>query len=168
MSIESAGRVVRIFVSSPSDVAPERGRVQAVGAKLNREYEGLVRFETVLWEEHFYKADRSFQPQNQKPEACDILVSIFWTRIGTELPGDLGRMPNGRARHTIFVDRRRQRLRQVLAGARRPDPASDDTRRGSGDRRLARRDHEARRRASWPGVVAGYGSIRGTAGIGAR
>lgn len=34
-------------------------RAQAVAAKLNREYEGLVRFETVLSKEHFYKADRS-------------------------------------------------------------------------------------------------------------
>jgi hypothetical protein len=97
MTVESTARVVKIFVSSPSDVAPERGRVQAVAAKLNRDYEGLVHFDAVLWEEHFYKADRSFQPQIQKPEACDILVSIFWTRIGTKLPGDFGRMANGKA-----------------------------------------------------------------------
>jgi tetratricopeptide (TPR) repeat protein len=85
-----------IFVSSPDDVAPERGRVLAVAAKLNREYEGLIRFETVLWEEHFYKADRSFQPQIQQAAACDIVVSMFWTRIGTELPADFPRMPDGR------------------------------------------------------------------------
>jgi tetratricopeptide (TPR) repeat protein len=85
-----------IFVSSPDDVAPERGRVQAVAAKLNREFEGIIRFETVLWEEQFYKADRSFQPQIPPAVACDIVVSIFWTRIGTELPADFPRMPDGR------------------------------------------------------------------------
>src|SRR6266508_547449 len=90
-------RKVTIFVSSPKDVAPERGRVQAVTAKLNREYEGLVRFETVLWEEHFYTADKSFQPQIPEAVASDIVVSIFWTRIGTELPADLPRMANGKA-----------------------------------------------------------------------
>src|SRR6266508_4483806 len=89
-------RKVTIFVSSPKDVAPERGRVQAVTAKLNREYEGLVRFETVLWEEYFYTADKSFQPQIPEAVACDIVVSIFWTRIGTELPADFARMPDGR------------------------------------------------------------------------
>jgi hypothetical protein len=89
-------RKVTIFVSSPRDVAPERGRVQAVTAKLNREYEGLVRFETVLWEEHFYTADKSFQPQIPKAVASDVVVSIFWTRIGTELPADFPRMPNGK------------------------------------------------------------------------
>jgi hypothetical protein len=73
-------RLVRVFVSSPIDVAAERGRVQAVAATLNREYQGLVSFETVLWEEHFYKADRSFQPQIAESVACDIVVSIFWTR----------------------------------------------------------------------------------------
>ena len=91
----SSARIVKIFVSSPVDVAAERGRVQAVAAKLNREYEGLVEFETVLWEEQFYTADRSFQPQIPAPVACDIVVSIFWTRIGTELPAEFGRMPNG-------------------------------------------------------------------------
>jgi WD40 repeat protein len=89
-------RKVTIFVSSPIDVAPERGRVQAVAAKLNREYEGLVRFETVLWEEHFYTADKSFQPQIPEAIASDIVVSIFWTRIGTELPAGSPCMPNGK------------------------------------------------------------------------
>ena len=89
-------RKVTIFVSSPNDVAPERGRMQAVTAKLNREYEGLVRFETVLWEEHIYTADKSFQPQIPEAIASDIVVSIFWTRIGTELPADFPPMPNGK------------------------------------------------------------------------
>ena len=57
-------RDVKLFVSSPGDVAPERGRVEAVVAKLNREYDGLARFETILWEEHFYKADSSFPAAN--------------------------------------------------------------------------------------------------------
>ena len=75
-------RKVTIFMSSPRDVAPERGRVQAVTAKLNREYEGFIRFETVLWEEHFYTADKSFQPQIPKAVPSDVVVSIFWTRKG--------------------------------------------------------------------------------------
>ena len=40
---------VRVFVSSPRDVLPERGRVDAVAAKLNGEYEGLAQIKTVLW-----------------------------------------------------------------------------------------------------------------------
>src|SRR5262249_21640918 len=89
-------RKITIFVSSPSDVAPERGRVQAVTAKLNREYEGLVRFDTVLWEEHFYTAEKSFQPQIRDAVASDVVLSIFWMRIGTELPTGFPRMANGK------------------------------------------------------------------------
>src|SRR5215475_2674616 len=88
--------VPKVFLSWPIDVAPERGRVQAVAAKLNREYEGLV-LETVLWEEQFYKADRSFQRQILASTACDIVVSIFWTCTGTEPPPDFPGMPNGKA-----------------------------------------------------------------------
>ncbi len=96
MDTETAVRNVRVFVCSPSDVAPERARVRAVAAKLNRDFEGIVRFETVRWEEHFYKADRSFQPQIPEPVACDVLVSMFWTRIGTELPAEFAVMANGK------------------------------------------------------------------------
>ena len=90
-------RKVKIFVSSPNDVAPERNRMQTVITKLNREYESLVRFETALWDEHFYTADKSFQPQIPEAIASDIVVSIFWTRIGTQLPVGFPRMPNGKS-----------------------------------------------------------------------
>src|ERR1700720_3775978 len=96
MNAADAPRIVKVFVSSPIDVAPERGRAQAVVAKLNREYEGRVRFEAVLWEEQFYKAARSFQPQISEAVACDIVVSIFWTRLGTELRPAFASMPDGR------------------------------------------------------------------------
>jgi WD40 repeat protein len=92
----TSARKVTIFVSSPGDVVAERGRVQAVVTKLNREYEGLVQFETVLWEAQFYTADRSFQPQIPESATCDIVVAIFWTRIGTRLPAGFADMPNGK------------------------------------------------------------------------
>jgi hypothetical protein len=37
-----AERTLRIFVSSPSDVAPERARVKLVADRLNGELEGAV------------------------------------------------------------------------------------------------------------------------------
>ena len=89
-------REVRVFVSSPGDVLPERGRVDAVAAKLNREYEGLAQIKTVLWEESFYKANTTFQSQIPQAAACDIVLSIFWTTIDTELPAEFARMPDGR------------------------------------------------------------------------
>jgi len=96
MRIENNVRVIGVFISSPGDVAPERGRAQAVTAKLNRQFEGLVRFENVLWEERFYKADQTFQSQIPDSITCDIVLSIFWTRVGTELPSGFPLMSNGR------------------------------------------------------------------------
>jgi hypothetical protein len=52
---------MRLFVSSPSDVAPERARVEVVAARLNGEYEGLEQIEVIRWETGFYTADRPFQ-----------------------------------------------------------------------------------------------------------
>src|SRR3954447_9600894 len=96
MRVENNVRVIGVFISSPGDVAPERGRAQAVTAKLNRQFEGLVRFENVLWEERFYKADQTFQSQIPDSVTCDIVLSIFWTRVGTELPSGFPLMANGR------------------------------------------------------------------------
>ncbi|WP_426531805.1 hypothetical protein [Bradyrhizobium sp. McL0615] len=95
MSTNGEIKVIRLFVSSPSDVAPERGRVQAVTSKLNAEYRRIAQFETILWEDNFYKADATFQAQIEGPNACDVVVSIFWSRLGTELPVAFGQMPNG-------------------------------------------------------------------------
>ena len=78
---ESA-REVRVFVSSPRDVLPERGRVDAVAAKLNREYEGLAQIKTVLWEESFSKPTARSHRRIPEAAACDIVMSIFWTTIG--------------------------------------------------------------------------------------
>jgi hypothetical protein len=40
VNVADEARVVKVFVSSPIDVTPERGRAQAVVARLNRDYEG--------------------------------------------------------------------------------------------------------------------------------
>jgi hypothetical protein len=79
------GRVVRegaIFVSSPGDVRNERKRLQRVVDRLNDSLDGAVRFRLIRWETRHYK----FQEQIEHAAQCDIVVSIFWTRLGTELP----------------------------------------------------------------------------------
>jgi hypothetical protein len=135
--------VVRVFVSSPIDVRPERGRVQAVAAKLNRFYQGLVRFETLLWEERFYKADKSFQPQIVEPAACDIVISIFWTRIGTEQPADFPRMPDGRA----YPSGTAYELLTALEASKSKGVPDVYVFRKTADARIATTDAERRRQA---------------------
>ena len=79
------GRVVRevaIFVSSPGDVRYERKRLERVADRLNDSLDGAVRFRLIRWETRHYK----FQEQIEHAAQCDIVVSIFRTRLGTELP----------------------------------------------------------------------------------
>lgn len=94
-------RNVRLLVSSPGDVAPERQRVQWLAERLNGEFAQTVHFDAILWETAVYNAhDGGFQPQIEKrfsPGECDIVIAIFWSRLGTELPDSFPeRMPDGR------------------------------------------------------------------------
>jgi eukaryotic-like serine/threonine-protein kinase len=79
---------VRLFVSSPSDVRPERNRVVAVADRLNGIFEGLIRIEVIRREDDFYNSTRSFQEQIDAAvdvADIDILVCILWGRIGDKL-----------------------------------------------------------------------------------
>lgn len=86
----------KIFVSSPGDVDVERRRVERVTQKLNGEYFDTLEFFVVRWENQFYTADRSFQPQIDRSIECDIVVGILWARLGTPLPSELGADTSGR------------------------------------------------------------------------
>ena len=100
-SFESArGRkVYRIFLSSPSDVNPERDAVERVVKRINAELGHDARFDLIRWEHEFYTASSSFQKQIARPSECDIVVCIFWKRLGTDLPDEYrrsdGSLPTG-------------------------------------------------------------------------
>jgi hypothetical protein len=85
----------RIFVSSPGDAQFERLRVDRVVARLNGELAGAARFATVRWETEFYRAHDTFQSQIPASTDCQIVVAIFRARLGTELPPEFERMPDG-------------------------------------------------------------------------
>jgi hypothetical protein len=88
-------RQVRIFVSSPGDARFERGRLERVIERLNGEYQGVARLSAIRWETEFYKAHETFQKQIPEAAKCDIVIAIFRSRLGTELPADFPRMANG-------------------------------------------------------------------------
>lgn len=85
----------RIFVSSPGDAQFERQRVDRVVARLNGELSGTAQLTTVRWETEFYKAHSTFQAQIPEAVDCSVVLAIFRARLGTELPPDFERMPNG-------------------------------------------------------------------------
>jgi hypothetical protein len=88
-------RTVRLFVSSPGDVEDERKRVEFVAERLSGEYASVARFETIRWETKFYTAHDTFQKQIPEAADCDIVIAIFWARLGSELPPEFPRMPDG-------------------------------------------------------------------------
>ena len=47
--------------------------------------------------EKYYTADKSFQDQIPNAGATDLVISIFWSKLGSELAPDLfGTMPDGK------------------------------------------------------------------------
>jgi hypothetical protein len=82
-------------VSSPGDVEAERHRVQAVIEKLNSEFNERAQFRTVRWETNFYSAHENFQVQIPEAADCDLIIAIFRARLGSPLPSDFKRQPDG-------------------------------------------------------------------------
>ncbi len=89
-------RLIRIFLSSPGDVADERALALKVIDELAYDplLRGKVVFDVVAWDKPGADAPMlvTLTPQeaiNQQlatPAACDIVIVIFWSRMGTPLP----------------------------------------------------------------------------------
>ena len=79
-------RQLRIFISSPGDVIPERRVVKQTIQLLDAEYGHEVQLIPVLWEEEPLVASETFQAQIIEPHDTDIYVAILWSRIGSPLP----------------------------------------------------------------------------------
>ena len=80
----------RIFISSPSDVFAERERIERVIVRLNGEFGGSL-LEAIRWERSYYTAAKTFQDQIPLPSQTDLVLCIFWKRLGFELPADYRR-----------------------------------------------------------------------------
>jgi|GEM_PF-768274 len=78
--------IVRVFISSPGDVEPERAKVTAVAAQVNRmlgDSLGIV-LEVVDWKTHVVPdMGRPQEVINQKVGDYDIFVGILWKHFGT-------------------------------------------------------------------------------------
>ncbi|TDR94854.1 AAA family ATPase [Enterovirga rhinocerotis] len=88
-------RVFRLFLSSPGDVAIERRRIAGVVSRLNGECAGRARIDVIRWETETYQAHATFQAQIPQSVECDLVLTLFKWRLGTELPPDFERMPTG-------------------------------------------------------------------------
>ena len=90
-------QTIRLFVSSPSDVAAERERVDRVVNRIQSDYPDGLSFEVIRWEENYYSARSTFQDQIASPAETDLVVCVLWKRLGSALP-DVYRRPDGSSR----------------------------------------------------------------------
>ena len=91
---------IRVFVSSPGDVWPERAASLRAIELLNRRYAGLLKLEGVFWEEHFFPSTEDFQSwinHRIPPWDCALVVCILWSRIGSPLSDAWPRRGDGTA-----------------------------------------------------------------------
>ncbi len=54
-----------------------------------------MHIEAVRWEHKVFPAHAGFQAQISPAAECDLVIAIFWTRLGTPLPEDFARMESG-------------------------------------------------------------------------
>src|SRR5512132_2967509 len=97
--------LVRIFLSSPGDVAEERMLArQFIDSELPkfRPFREKVKFELIAWDDPAARIPMlatetpqdSVNAARPRPANCDIVIVILWSRMGTLLPGSV-RKPNG-------------------------------------------------------------------------
>src|SRR4051812_6793722 len=88
--------LLRVFISSPGDVAQERALARRVLGRVQAVYTGRLRLEPLLWEQQPLLATETFQSQLPRPSAADIVIAILWARLGTPLPVSIQRQDGSR------------------------------------------------------------------------
>ncbi|MBN2470415.1 MAG: SUMF1/EgtB/PvdO family nonheme iron enzyme [Anaerolineae bacterium] len=98
-------RHIRLFLSSPGDVGDERGRALEVIDALPYDpaFRGKVTIEVIAWDKPGAGTPMlaTMTPQEAidqglpRPSECDIVIVIFWARMGTPLPHPTYKKPDG-------------------------------------------------------------------------
>lgn len=96
-TINGAIRQIEVFISSPTDVLPEREIAERVIARLDGIWQAHVRLRAERWERKHYQATKGFQDVIGEMAAYDLVVGILWKRIGSPLPPDLFHRADGSA-----------------------------------------------------------------------
>ncbi len=86
---------IRIFVSSPGDVAQEREIAERVIHRLDSEFGETVKLTPFLWEYEPVRITEDYQAQIEPPSTFDIVICILWSRLGSRLHSSYT-LPDGR------------------------------------------------------------------------
>ncbi|MGL4960927.1 MAG: hypothetical protein ACRC67_06825 [Inquilinus sp.] len=89
---------IRVFLSSPGDVQPEHDVAKAIVERIAGEFAEVAHVDAISWVDEPVRANATFQDSLPRPsDAADILVCLFWLRLGTPLPLDSYRRADGSA-----------------------------------------------------------------------
>ena len=111
---------MRIFISSPSDVEAERNRADRVISRVSGGLGDGLTLEAVRWEDSYYTAAKDFQAQIVKPSETELVLCIFWKRLGSELPDGYNRS-NGSARTGTEYEFEEALEGALKSNAKKPD-----------------------------------------------
>src|SRR5262249_45837094 len=116
------------------DVAVERERIDLVAQRLNEAFAELVHIETIRWEQKFYSSHGSFQDQIPPATGSNLVIAVFWARLGTPLPESFARMksgeryPSGTAYEVLTaIEARKESDRPDVYVFRKTEPPADST-----------------------------------------
>jgi hypothetical protein len=102
-------KTLRVFISSPGDVRPERLITEKVVQRLGREFAYHFPIEPVMWEREPLVASQHFQEGITPPRETDIVVVILWSRLGVPFATNDEPVPDtartGRANAIISLSR---------------------------------------------------------------
>ncbi len=117
---------IRVFLSSPGDVAVERKLVREIAEGLSAEpfFRDRAVVAVVSWDDPAAQTPMLAQltPQEAvnrgrpKPSACDIVVVILWSRMGTPLPDEYRKPDGGR-----YLSGTEWEYEDALSAAPQPD-----------------------------------------------
>ena len=85
--------VLKIFLSSPGDVAEERALAEFIFRRLADEVADVAHLKFLIWEHEPLFGHAGFQQQIERPSQSDLVVTILWSRLGTRLPADFAQVP---------------------------------------------------------------------------
>jgi len=118
----TSSEVFRLFVSSPDDAEVERRRVERVVSRLNGDFAGRARFETVRYETTFIPAHQPPQTLITPAADCHLVVGILRWRLGTPLSPEFPeRLPDGRPYPSGTAYELLTAIRKRQSGAPFPD-----------------------------------------------
>ena len=140
-------KTVRIFISSPGDVAKERERAREVVESLRRRFSRHFMLQPVLWEDLPLQSDTSFQlgiDTVLSENGVDIAIFILWSRLGSPV-GHAITKPDGthyrsgtEREYDLIIQARATSLEKegrarpdILVYTRRDDASFEETLRGT-------------------------------------